>query len=844
MKSPEVVIVQRKLGLSCYAATKGPDRSLYFVPVSLRDQLSNQSHAKPSSQTATEIARQQVASLTKVGAWTFDFAQQELVWSSEIKAIVEVSEDFQPSFGTTLNFYHPDAQESFSSSMEEAHSTGEGWDLELPMITATGRNIWVRTTGRAVFEDEVVVGLAGAFQDITSDIERRFELQEMASQAHQALANLTTYQAVLDHHALVSTIDLNGRFTFVNDLFCEVSGYSREELIGQPQSLLEADCHPNSFFRKMRATLMRGQTWHSELCHSAKNQGEFWVDMTIVPELDAYGRPERYVSVSYDITERKITEAKLSEVNSRVTAFFDVAHDAICVANPQGKFISVNPAFEKVLGYSAKEIEGSGFIDLIHPDDIETTQKAMATLASGQPVDELINRYLRKDGQWRYMEWRGTPHDGLTYASARDITERLTHEQELQEARQQAEDATVAKSQFLANMSHEIRTPLNGVIGIASALGRLQMPERQRDMVDLIKTSGETLERLLNDILDLSKIEAGKFDLLIDDFDLTREIEAASHLMAVRADEQGVTFSVEYGEAARGQFKGDAVRLRQIVSNLASNAVKFTQQGGVSIYVDVTDGVDLQSHLVVAVHDTGIGFDKEAGQRLFGRFEQADGTITRSFGGTGLGLSICRAISEMMGGTITASSTPGKGSCFTVSFPLPRSLSLADFDSGKSMMVAAANTGDTDLTDDGAPLRLLVAEDHPINQKVVAMILEPFGVDITFANNGIEALQHFDAARFDAILMDMQMPEMDGLTAIAAIREREARLSLTRTPIAVLSANAMAEHIAASMKAGSDTHIAKPVTPETLSAGLEKLLACADATEQTNPQLHLAATAL
>jgi two-component system, sensor histidine kinase len=184
----------------------------------------------------------------------------------------------------------------------------------------------------------------------------------------------------------------------------------------------------------------------------------------------------------------------------------------------------------------------------------------------------------------------------------------------------------------------------------------------------------------------------------------------------------------------------------------------------------------------------------------------------------------------MMGGTIQASSTPGKGSCFTVSFPLPRTICLADFDAGKSDLFADAE-GDAEFCSDGQPLRLLVAEDHPINQKVVAMILEPFGVEITFANNGLEALEHFEAAHFDAILMDMQMPEMDGLTAIRAIREREARLGLTRTPIAVLSANAMAEHVSASIEAGSDTHIAKPVTPESLSIGIEKLLAIGDVEE-------------
>lgn len=797
------------------------------MPISIATVGSADQFSKSVSSSAAAIALREVASLTKVGAWTFDFATQELFWSKEIKAIVEVDESFAPSFGSTMDFYHSDAHETFSSCIEEAHSTGEGWDLELPMITAKGRNIWVRTIGRAVYEDGCVVGLAGALQDVTSDIEKRIELQEMASKSHQALTNLSTYQAVLDHHALVSTISLDGKFTFVNDLFCDVSGYSREELIGQPQSILETDYHPRSFFNHMRLTLMRGQTWHSEVCHGAKNRTSLWVDMTIVPVFDQSGRPEHYVSVCYDITERKLTEAKLNQVTSRVTGFFDVAHDAICVANKEGKFVSVNPAFEKVLGYSVSEIEGLGFMDLIHPDDVAQTQQVMVSLAKGETVNELINRYRRQDGEWRWMEWRGTPRDGFVYASARDITERLNHERELLAAREMAEDATKAKSQFLANMSHEIRTPLNGVIGIASALWRLEMPERQRNMVDLIKTSGETLERLLNDILDLSKIEAGKFDLLIDDFDLTREIEAASHLMAVRADEKGIGFKVEYGQAARGQFKGDAVRLRQIVSNLASNAVKFTSEGEVCIYVDVTDTSSLESHLVVAVHDTGIGFDKAAGQRLFGRFEQADGTITRSFGGTGLGLSICRAISEMMGGSITASSTPDKGSCFTASFPLPRSLSLADFDAGKSEYVETAHS-DIEFAEDGEPLRILVAEDHPINQKVVAMILEPFGVDVTFANNGLEALQHFDTARFDAILMDMQMPEMDGLTAIRAIREREANLGLTRTPIAVLSANAMAEHVAASYQAGSDTHIAKPITPESLSAGIEKLLACGD----------------
>jgi two-component system, sensor histidine kinase len=780
--------------------------------------------------TPREIAEAEVAIISKVGAWTMDCATRELYWSDQLRRLLELDDGCMINAASSRSFYHPEAFETLLACIEEAQMSGEGWDLELPMITATGRNIWVRLVGRAISENGVVVTLAGAMQDITSDVEKRIELQEMAAQAHHSLANLSTYQAVLDHHALVATISLDGIFTFVNDLFCSISGYSRDELVGSHQSILESNHHPMSFFRKMRATLLRGQSWHGEVCHGAKCETPLWVDMTIVPELDVYGRPERFVSVSYDITERKETETKLNEVTSRVTGFFDVAHDAICVADSSGKFVSVNPALEKILGYSAQEFEGAGFMDLIHPEDVDLTIKAMKVLAKGEQVHELINRYKRQDGEWRWMEWRATPRDGLVYASARDITERLSHENELLASRELAEQATKAKSQFLANMSHEIRTPLNGVIGIASALSRLEMSARQRDMVDLIRTSGETLERLLNDILDISKIEAGKFDLLIDDFDLVREIEAASHLMAVRADEKGVGFCVSYGEAARGVFKGDAVRLRQIISNLASNAVKFTSEGEVTIHTEVDDGIGLDSHVTINVRDSGIGFDEEAGKRLFGRFEQADGTITRSFGGTGLGLSICRAISEMMGGTITATSVSGEGSCFTVSFPIRRSISLLEFDAGPLRQVDEA-IYEVAHAEDGPPIRLLVAEDHPINQKVVAMILEPYGIDLTFANNGVEALTHFDMSDFDAILMDMQMPEMDGLTAIRAIRIREERLGLRRTPIAVLSANAMAEHIHASLEAGSDTHIAKPVSPESLSAGIEKLLAIGEAAQ-------------
>ncbi len=421
------------------------------------------------------------------------------------------------------------------------------------------------------------------------------------------------------------------------------------------------------------------------------------------------------------------------------------------------------------------------------------------------------------------INWRLITHQ-LAY-----VLRNSRSEAAIRQARAAAEAASRAKSVFLANMSHEIRTPLNGVIGLAGALGRTELSGEQFEMVSLIRQSGQTLERFLTDILDVSKIEAGKLSLEVDTFDLHEAIEAAVHLMQAAANEKSLNFSLTFGTNARGLFKGDAVRIRQIVSNLASNAVKFTKEGGVAVQVEViepeNDGDT--ATLIIKVSDTGIGFDSEARARLFHRFEQADGSITRQFGGTGLGLSICKALTEMMEGTISVMSVPNQGSTFMVKLPLSRSISL---DASDNLSEAPSATVTSEATDEIEPsrlLRILLAEDHPTNQRVVAMILQPYGVDLTVVENGVKALEAFEAGNFDVVLMDMQMPEMDGLKATQAIRVFELTAQLPRTPIAMLSANAMNEHVEQALDAGCDVHIAKPVTPESLVKGIQAALASA-----------------
>lgn len=390
----------------------------------------------------------------------------------------------------------------------------------------------------------------------------------------------------------------------------------------------------------------------------------------------------------------------------------------------------------------------------------------------------------------------------------------------LNDAKIAAELANQAKSEFLANISHEIRTPLNGVVGIAKAMLMLPMPDKQRDMTHLIHSSGETLQRLLNDLLDVSKIEAGKLDLQEIVFDLGSEVEAAAYLIRERADEKGIGFEVTLDDAVRGHYLGDAIRLRQIVSNLCSNAVKFTHAGKVSVKVLPILEPGSSQNIRIEVTDTGIGFDQQAHKRLFARFEQGDGSITRQFGGTGLGLAICKALAQMMGGSIEAHSVLGSGSTFTVDLALPRRTNSLSED----VVIGQAPESNQSL-EALMGASILVAEDHPVNRQVVALLLEPLQTEITFAENGLEAIKAFERQAFDAILMDIHMPEMDGLSAIRAIRALEQKMSTPRTPIAVLSANAMARDIQAALEAGADHHIAKPVTPETLFKGLSRIKA-------------------
>ena len=373
----------------------------------------------------------------------------------------------------------------------------------------------------------------------------------------------------------------------------------------------------------------------------------------------------------------------------------------------------------------------------------------------------------------------------------------------------QLERANAEKSRFLANMSHELRTPLNGVIAVSETLSREQATPRGRELAELIVSSGRLLERVLTDILDFSKIEAGEIKLTHDAFDMSTLVGRIAELHRASAEAKGLDFGWSVAPGADRRFAGDTVRLTQVLSNLLSNAVKFTEAGEVRLSVDLAD-----DEVRFSVRDTGIGFDEEVRQRLFRRFEQADDSIRRRFGGTGLGLAISRSLVELMGGVVDVTSTPGAGSVFTVTVPL-------ETVEGEAVEAAEDPFEAVDI----AGARVLLAEDHPTNQQVVQLVLGAVGIQPVVVENGFQALDALRAASFDVVLMDMQMPELDGLSATAQLRAWEAAEDRPRTPVIMLTANALDEHVRASHEAGADAHLSKPIRADALIAAIVQAMA-------------------
>ncbi|GBF58601.1 autoinducer 2 sensor kinase/phosphatase LuxQ [Candidatus Phycosocius bacilliformis] len=542
-------------------------------------------------------------------------------------------------------------------------------------------------------------------------------------------------------------------------------------------------------------------------------------------------------------TRDALALAEANEVLNReadhARVILETMSEGVLIKNRQGQIVEANPSACRILGLSRETLlqttlndpvwrrlreDGTAFL----PHEIPAAE----VMRTGVPVSNVVVGLPQNDGSCRWLHLSASPlfepfdnRPAYVVSTFSDITHLKAQQEHLKELSVKANEANDAKTQFLANMSHELRTPLNGVVGVASALANTALDARQKRMVELIRSSGKDLERQLSDILDLTKVEVGELQLESVNLDIGQLVQEVSGLMSEACAQKQLDLRFHNALPPQRTFVGDPGRIRQIVTNLVSNAVKFTAQGYVQINVlPATAGAGV----VIEVKDTGIGFDETQASRLFERFSQADNSITRRFGGTGLGLAISKSLAELMGGTITAQSTPKTGSTFTLSLPL----------ASASLIQTDPHCDDLAEICQGIPrdLRILLVEDQVLNQQVFGFMMEPFGAEFFTALHGVEGIEAFETAKFDVIFMDMQMPVKDGLATTREIRALETARKAIRTPIIMLTANAGENHRREALAAGADMHLVKPVSQAAIGDALRAALAIAprDAHKRTS----------
>jgi PAS domain S-box-containing protein len=484
----------------------------------------------------------------------------------------------------------------------------------------------------------------------------------------------------------------------------------------------------------------------------------------------------------------------------------------------------LDDSFAKLYGIQSASKGWEDIRDVIHPDDLPRVLEARQAVledVSSPPIATERFRIVRKtDGALRHIQLhrrlfrdsKGKPTRSIGVAW--DVTDEVQAAQALMDATEAAQAANRAKSALLANVSHEIRTPMNGIIGMTGLLLDGTLSEAQRDYAETIRGSADSLLHVIDDILDFSKIEAGRMEVESVATDLHNTIDDVRALMSFQAAQKQLGFNVHVAPEVMPRVMSDPQRLRQCLVNLVGNAIKFTQKGSVTLTVSVVENNGHHAMTRFEVRDTGIGVDSSAMKRLFEPFVQADSSTTRTFGGTGLGLSIVKRFVEMMDGRVGMHSVIGEGSSFW--FDLPLSVALGRNNQGASLtqMMDASPGRTRDVFDTRFTGRVLVVEDNTVNQKVAKKILERLGCEVVIANNGAEAIEHFEASQFQLVLMDMQMPVMDGLTATTLIRQRER--GKVRTPIVALTANAMNGEYDRCMAVGMDGFLTKPLNVDKL----------------------------
>lgn len=660
---------------------------------------------------------------------------------------------------------------------------------------------------------------------VLNDITERLAVEQMLYKL---------YRAVDQSPALVIITDVKGSIEFINPRVVEITGYSYGELLGQNPRIFRSGAHDASFYSDMWDTILSGRTWQGRMCDRRKDGSLYWETAIISPIMKENGEITHFLKIAEDITARKQAEERYHRKAHEQDAILSNIPAFVFFKDASLRYITANNAFLLLVGLSEEELAGKSDSDLfIRAEADRFRLHDLRVLETGEPLYNVDETVTGSDGsvirtttsKIPYRNGNGTVAGIIGIAW--DITRLREHEEQLARAREAADRANRAKSEFLAVMSHEIRTPMNAIIGTTELALNTELSDTQRGYLNMSLSAAHSLLGIINDILDLARIEAGRLELDEVEFSPRALVVETAEMMRVQAEKKGLSLASDIATGTPDPLLGDPGLLRQVLINLIGNAVKFTERGGITVRLEVTrpgsseqgntgsETTDL-AMLVLSVKDTGIGIPAEMHDSIFEKFTQADSSTRRAYGGTGLGLAICRELALKMNGEMRVESEPGRGSTFYFSALLKKAAGAGVRTAPDRPAAAGA------IHCDGVCLRILLAEDNEINQIMARDYLTRMGHSVSVAPGGREAISLLQTRVFDLVLMDVQMPDMDGIEVTRFVREnRDPRIN-RRIPIIAMTAHALKGDRERLIAAGMDDYIAKPIDWKKLDAIMKR----------------------